>query len=136
MDNDYALGYCLIKVICLIVIAISVHKLASSKEYMSGNNTLVGAQRVSVPNSFGTANGVRFYSDVQQSMFNNAEPPVFWNMGSVEETNEALQAAASMGPDKMTYGDTSVAPTAGFGNRSFAEGDNLNQKLGNAIIGL
>ncbi len=131
MDNDFALGYCVIKIVCLIVIAMSVHKIAYSREYM--NDGLVGNQQVSVPGSFGTANGVRFYGETQQSMFNNAEPPVFWNMGSVEDSNAALQAAASMGQDKETYG---TGESSKFGNRSGAEGENLNYHIGNAIIGL
>ncbi len=130
MDSDFALGYCIIKIVCLIVIAMSVHKIAYSREYM--NDGLVGEQSVSVPGSYGTANGVRFYGETQQSMFSNAEPPVFWNMGSIEDSNAALQAAAAMGSDKDTYGDVS-----GFGNRSYAEGQNLNlnNRIGNAIIG-
>ncbi len=129
MDSDFSLGYCIIKIICLIVIAMSVHKIAYSREYM--NDGLVGSQQVSVPGSFGTANGIRFYGETQQSMFNNPEPPVFWNAGSFEDSNSALQAAASMGVDKDTYGNVSK-----FENRSFAEGENLNHHIGNAIIGL
>ena len=96
MEEDLQLGLCIIKVLCLIVIAMSVHKLAYSAEPMT--DRLVGAS------------GMRFAgvnSQVGLSGFSGDgqyESPVFWNQGSVEETNAALQAA-------------SHAPAEGLSNR-------------------
>lgn len=130
MEDDLALGFCIIKVLCLIVIAMSVHKLAYSNEYFeSGRSGDMGASASMNP---------RHHHELERSMFNNAEPPVFWNQGNAESINAALQAAASGGVDSETYGvagQTAAQVSSGFGNRSFATGENLNEKLGLSLVG-
>lgn len=81
MDDDIQLGLYIIKVLCLIVIAMSVYKLSTS------NDSYFTSAKADLPHlterSDFTGNG-------------SLETPVFWNMGSVQETNDLLQAAATM----------------------------------------
>ncbi len=92
-----------------------------------GNNGLIGNGPLSSQVGFGTSGGNRFYTEAQQSMFNNPEPPVFWNLGDVEATNAALQTAVHQSEEmgKST-----------FDNRSSLTSDNINSKLPAALIGL
>jgi hypothetical protein len=135
MEEDLALGLCIIKVLCLIVIAMSVHKMAYSNEYFGTGGTLAGAGMASTPLGYGTANGVNYLTETQQSMFNNAEPPVFWNIGDLQAQDESLQSAAAQGVDSSTYGvggQSAHQAASGFNNRSFnSNPTKLQQALGN-----
>ncbi len=114
MEEDLALGLCIIKVLCLIVIAMGVHRIAYSNEYLVGDAGLYGKGQLSGQGySYGTGAQLGFAQVREQSMFNNAEPPVFYNLGDADSINAELQAAAALGVDK-SY--------SGFGNRSFASG--------------
>lgn len=82
MEDDLHLGLYVVLVLCAIVIAMSLYKLAYSDSYMTGNQ---GAASLRVMGSE--------RSDFMGS--GSVEPPVFWNMGSVEDTNTLLQNAAA-----------------------------------------
>lgn len=74
MDDDLNLGLYIIVVLCLVVLAMSAYKVAFGNDsYMT--------------NRFATSR-----SDFMGS--GAVEAPVFWNMGSVEETNKLQQEAA------------------------------------------
>ncbi len=109
MEEDLALGLCIIKVLCLIVIAMSVHKMAYANEYFEG-----GCKPGQDP---------RYCS--QRSDFNNAEAPVFWNYGSADDINNALQAAV------VHKESDDGASTSSFGNR-----DLVDNKLVGAMNGM
>lgn len=123
MEDDLALGLCIIKVLCLIVIAMGVHKVAYANEYMWSPPSALNLQDQS-------QNSLHSY---QASGFDNAEPPVFWNLGSVEAVDKELHAAAAMGVDSSTYGvagQSAHQVASGFrGGRSFATGGPLEHKL-------
>ncbi len=109
MDDDLSLGLIVIVVLCFIVIAMSVHKMAFASEYFSVSDK----------------NDVRYKTELQQSMFDNAEPPVFYNFGSAADINNSLQAAAKKAPDSSS-----------FGNRSGMSDNNLQRTLEQSMVGL
>ncbi len=122
MEDDLSLGLCIIKVLCLIVIAMSAHRIAYSNEYLVGGNGLYGNGLLSGQSpGYGTSSGLRYAQEREQSMFNNAEPPVFYNLGDAETIASELNAAAAAGPAQSS-----------FGNRSYASGINEN-KLENIL---
>ena len=80
MEDDLHIGLYIVVVLCLVVIAASAHKVAfTSSSYFGEADKAALAHRSERTDRF---NGGGY------------EPPVFWNMGSVKETNEALQAAS------------------------------------------
>lgn len=80
--SQLQLGLCIIKVLCLIVIAMSVHKLATpAYSYFDGD-----LAKASLPH---VAERSDFIGD------GSYESPKFWNQGSVEETNALLQQASA-----------------------------------------
>lgn len=84
MEDDLHLGLYVIKVLCLIVIAMSLYKLTySSDSYMA--NADMGAASL---RTMGTER-----SDFMGS--GGVEAPVFWNLGSVQDTNALLQKAST-----------------------------------------
>lgn len=88
-DSELNMGLYIIVVLCLIVIAMSSYKVA-----YCGDSYFADAQKSSLP-----------YAAERSDRF--SEPPVFYNFGSVEETNAALQAASREGytpaPKKEHY---------------------------------
>jgi len=120
MDEELSFALCVLKLLVLTWIAVSVNKMANANEYMYS----------------GPANALRFQDQsqtglesYQSSGFNNPEPPIFYNLGSVEEIQQELAAGAAEGVDRNTYGK------APFSNRSYATGGPLSHKLENALIG-
>lgn len=80
MEDDLKMAIYLVIVLCLIVISMSQYKLAYGGESYFSDSKKAGLAHMAERSDFvGTG---------------SAEPPVFWNMGSVEETNNLLQAAA------------------------------------------
>lgn len=94
MEDDLHLGLFVIKVLCLIVIAMSAYKMAYCSDSYFSDSTMNKASLAHVAER----------SDFVGS--GQVETPVFWNLGSVEETNELLQNAASK-----------AEPTEGFESR-------------------
>jgi hypothetical protein len=94
MENDLHLGLFVIKVLCLIVIAMSAYKVAYCSDSYFTDPTMSKASLAHLAER----------SDFMGS--GQVEAPVFWNLGSVEETNELLQKAA-----------TQVESTEGFKSR-------------------
>lgn len=81
MDPENLLALEVVKVICLLVIAMSLYRATSS--YFDGDMnkaSLAHLAERSDPSFF----------------MGGSEPPVFYNTGSFEEINAALQAAKSM----------------------------------------
>lgn len=76
-DSDLNMGLYIIVVLCLIVIAMSSYKVA-----YCGSDYFADMEKASLP-----------YAAERSDRF-SGEPPQFWNLGSVEETNALLQAAA------------------------------------------
>ncbi len=115
MEDDLCLGLCVIKVLCLIVIAMSLHKIAYSNEYMWNPPSALSLHDQSqLPL-------ISHHASHQVSSFNGGEPPVFWNLGDVESVNEELQNASK-----------STAPD--FNTSNFA-GQPLEAKLHKALSG-
>lgn len=88
--EDWYFAFCMAKLICLIVIAMSVYHIAYGEpEYLVGKNGLMGAGPVS------SATNPRYAQVPEQSMFigNGNEPPVFWNSGSFADVNESQQTS-------------------------------------------
>jgi len=84
MEDDLHLGLYVIKVLCLVVIAMSLYKITyTTDSYMT--NADMGAASL---RTHGTER-----SDFMGS--GGVEQPVFWNLGSVQDTNALLQKAAS-----------------------------------------
>lgn len=80
MDDEMHLGLCIIKVLCLLVIAMSLHKMANPYSYM--------AEPMNPRDAIMADSRSNFLGDGQ------TQPPVFWNIGSVEDTDLLLQQAA------------------------------------------
>lgn len=78
MDPENLLALEVVKVICLLVIAMSLYKATSS--YFDGD-----LSKASLPHLAERSDPSFFMG--------SSEPPVFYNTGSFEEINEALQAA-------------------------------------------
>lgn len=75
-DSELNMGLYIIVVLCLIVIAMSSYKVA-----YCGDSYFSDMYKASLP-----------YAGERSDRF--SEPPVFYNFGSVEETNAALQEAS------------------------------------------
>lgn len=93
MDSDLEFGMCVVKLLCAIVIAMSLYKMASIQSYNYSYMT----------DGLGHGHNVRF--ETEKSHFigdGQIGAPNFWNMGSVEETNAALQAASSDGTENFS----------------------------------
>ena len=95
MDEDLKLGMYIIVVLCLIVIAMSQYNMAyGAMSFMQGEPLGKALQAAN------SGPDLRFASRLStpgQSEFigtGSTEPPVFWNMGSVEDTDAALQSAS------------------------------------------
>ena len=82
--DDIKMGLHIIVILCLIVIAMSQYNMAYGSSY------LTNAQAIASGGS-----NLRFQERSQFIGSANSEPPVFYNMGSVDDTNKALQAAAA-----------------------------------------
>lgn len=80
MDDDLHLGLYIIKVLCLIVIAMSAYKLSYGSESYFADVGKADLPHISERSDFMGSGAV--------------EAPVFWNIGSVQETNDLLQAAS------------------------------------------
>lgn len=100
MEEDMLNGLFVVVIICLIVMAVSSYQVAFGSSYMSNAVTAY----VSNPSSVKGAANLRFAGESSQTGLRGSsgfigsasnEAPVFWNLGSVEETNAALQAASS-----------------------------------------
>jgi hypothetical protein len=82
MDDDLHLGLYVIKVLCLVVIAMSLYKVSyGSDSYFSDKEQGAASLRMVTQRSDFMGSG-------------SVEAPVFWNLGSVEDTNTLLQSAA------------------------------------------
>ena len=78
-DSDIQMGLHVIIVLCLIVIAMSSYKSAyCSTSYFND------AEKAALP----------FAAERSDRFIGSGEAPAFFNLGSVEQTNELLQAAA------------------------------------------
>lgn len=104
MEDDLMLGLCIIKVLCLIVIAMSVHKMAYANEYFEGS--FVDGCKAGVD--------PRYCGETSQSHFNNAEAPVFWNAGSFSTIDSALQTAAGQAERDVGVYNQNVATGAAY----------------------
>jgi hypothetical protein len=102
MDSDLILGFYVIVVLCLIVTALSLYKIAHSNDSYFAN-------KASLPL-------LSERSDFVGS--GSMESPVFWNMGSVQETNAALQSAV-VGSYVPPAASTAVAADPSAGTSSF-----------------
>lgn len=90
MDEDMYVGLCIIKVFCLIIIALSAHKIAYGSEYFVGEQL----GQASLPHM---AERSDFSGDGQY------ERPVFWNHGDMDAINDELQKArAQPAPEGFT----------------------------------
>jgi hypothetical protein len=100
----------------LIIIAMSIYRQTNyGMSYMTsytdgginGHNGLSNSN----PNLLsGSAADPRFLQTYENnSLFNNAEPPVFWNMGNVGEVNDLLQNAAVVPEDDAAVYAANVA---------------------------
>jgi hypothetical protein len=107
MEEDMLNGLFVVVIICLIVIAFSSYQVAFGSSYMT--NAVTGY--VSNPGSVQGAANLRFAGESSQTGLHGSsgfvgnganEAPVFWNMGSVEETNAALQAASAQKEEGFT----------------------------------
>jgi hypothetical protein len=99
MNEDWQLAVCIIKVLCLLVIAMSVHRIANPRmySYMAGaKSDLTGPagmsnygrslpHAVEVEGSLGSS----FVGDGQH------ESPVFYNVGSLEDLKRSQMSDAS-----------------------------------------
>lgn len=89
MDDDFKFSMCLIKVLCLIVIAMSLYRLAYASEYsyLASNNLHPSNVRFDVETSASTG-PVRsaFLGDGQY------ESPKFWNIGDLVATGASQQS--------------------------------------------
>jgi hypothetical protein len=104
--QDLMLGLCVFKVFFLSIIAYSAWMLACRAGVSKFNNKLVlGDIPYSVRDSlgYGIAGANNPVSSIEvesplgsRSGFNNAEPPVFWNLGDVDTINKELRAAANL----------------------------------------
>jgi hypothetical protein len=85
--DDLHLALCVVKVLCLLVVAFALYAMAFGREGFEG--VLAGKGRVS-------SSGAPEHNQViERSLM--SEPPVFWNAGNMEDINNELQAAAAMG---------------------------------------
>jgi hypothetical protein len=98
-ESDIHLALFVIVVICLIVIAMSSYQSAYGSSYMTGQVT----DYVSNPSSTVGAANLRFAGESSQQGLKGSsgfigsgmnEPPVFYNTGSFEDVNNALQTAS------------------------------------------
>jgi hypothetical protein len=108
MDELY-LGLCIIKVLCLIVIAMGINKMANQSSYFA-DFTDPGRVRYLGENSFPGATSY---------MSGANEAPVFWNIGNLSEIDTAQQASvlvsendAAAYSSNVTAGDVYAAAVA------------------------
>jgi hypothetical protein len=116
-ESDIHLALFVIIVICLIVIAMSSYQSAYCSSYMSNSDY------VSDPNSASGKANIRFAGESsQQGLVPSSgfigsginEPPVFYNTGSFEDVNKALQKVVSVKENLVgTYG-VKVTPDGGY----------------------
>ena len=88
MEDDLKLGLHIIVVLCLIVIAMSSYNFSYGPSYMTDGTSGAGLRFASATSGSNGPQGSGFVGSGQM------EAPVFWNMGSVEESDKELQAAA------------------------------------------
>jgi hypothetical protein len=89
MEDDLKLGLHIIVVLCLIVIAMSAYNVSYGPSYMTDDGSSGANLRFAATTSGSNGpQGSGFMGSGQ------LEAPVFWNMGSVEQTDQELQAAA------------------------------------------
>lgn len=109
-DVDVQMGLYIIVVLCLIVIAMSNYKMAYTDEYMGNLAGNASSQKFATELS-GAGN------ETHSSYFNGNggnEAPVFWNIGSVEDTNEALQKASQQAESNAQYEAAAAAAPKSF----------------------
>jgi hypothetical protein len=87
MDEGLVSALCVAKIVFYLVVALSVWRISQGPRSVEGMGN------------------IRSLTETQQSMFNNGEPPVFWNLGDVESVNKELQSATKK-----------EAVVSGFGN--------------------
>lgn len=106
MSDDMHSGLCYVMVLCLLVIAMSMHRMAYG-QYSYFNDQVggtVGAGALS-----GSATNPRYMTQVQGGLSSfNGEPPVFWNLGDVESINSALQEGALVQESNNEYTEDKV----------------------------
>jgi hypothetical protein len=81
MDEDYSQLFTIVKMICLIIIALSVYSISSQN-----SSYFDDMRKASLP--FISSRSDRFIGSGAN------EAPVFYNLGSVSQIDSALQAAA------------------------------------------
>jgi hypothetical protein len=116
-ESNIHVALCVIIVICFIVIAMSSYKSAFGSSYMSNSDY------ISDPSSaIGKAN-IRFAGESSQqglapsSGFIGSginEPPVFYNTGSFEDVNKALQKAVSVKENLVGAYGVKIIPGGGY----------------------
>jgi len=88
MEDDLNLGLHIIVVLCLIVIAMSAYNFSYSSSFMTDGTSGAGLRFASTTSGSTGPQGSGFTGS------GALEAPVFWNMGSVEQVDRELQAAA------------------------------------------
>lgn len=88
MEDDLKLGLHIIVVLCLIVIAMSSYNLSYGPSFMADGTSGANLRFASTTSGSNGPQGSGFTGSGQ------LEAPVFWNMGSVEQVDQELQAAA------------------------------------------
>lgn len=121
MDEELQLALCVIKVLCLIVIAMSVYKMANPPlySYMSGSNLPLGANTGGASMRFNTSieGGLGTSGFVGDGAY---ETPVFWNNGDYDMISKEQSSASR-----------------DFGNFGVSSNENLEniRELRNQVMG-
>jgi hypothetical protein len=112
MEDDLKLGLHIIVVLCLIVIAMSSYKIAYGElSFMTDGSSGAGLRFASSTSGSTGPQGSGFIGS------GGLEAPVFWNMGSSEQVDKELQAAA------RDQASTAAATASGFqGEASYMTG--------------
>jgi predicted sugar kinase len=116
--SSITFSLCVIKTIALVVIAMGIYKMSCGGEYftnanLSGNvRRLVESSQEAMPSSSWSGGLSSF-----------GEPPVFWNLGSVEDVNAALQAGAKTIPEQEQAS-------------GFVGSNNMDNRLFGAMVGM
>lgn len=96
--EDYSQIISMVKVICLIIIAVSAWNIASQNtSYFSSGLATTG-------DTYGP--NLRFATGLSDRFIGSGanEPPVFYNLGSVSQINDALQKASQDTSDNFKGG--------------------------------
>lgn len=97
MDQDLYLGFCIVKVLCLIVIAMSLHRLAYPREYF-GNAEELGKA------------GLPHLAERTDKFIGSGanEAPVFWNIGDLEAVSSGLHEASAAPAESENFTVASI----------------------------